>query len=130
MLYNLIFFLALFGVAWIIFSLINKRKIKSNKKYQMAEVKYLIGRFNVDKKLIDYKKLIRLINASNAFIISFVCTIISVLPLEFLWQMLIGFVLLFVLMFLCYELLGIYAVKKGWKKNGKKSQKNREKVAR
>ena len=130
MLYNLIFFLALFGVAWIIFSLINKRKIKSNKKYQMAEVKYLIRRFNVDKKLIDYKKLIRLINVSNAFIISFVCTIISVLPLEFLWQMLIGFVLLFVLMFLCYELLGIYAVKKGWKKNGKKSPKNREKVAR
>ncbi len=130
MLYNLIFFLILFVIAWIIFSLINRAKINTNKKYQMAEVKYLISRFTIDKKKIDYKKLIRLINIANAFIISFVCTIISVLPLKFLWQMLIGFVLLFVLMFLCYELLGIYAVKKGWKKNGKRLSKNREKVAK
>ena len=125
MLYNLIFFLGLFLGAWLVFFLINKRKLKNNKKYQMAEVKYLISRFTIDKKKIDYPKLFFLINIANAFIIAFVCTIISVLPLKFMWQMLIGFVLLFVLMFLCYELLGIYAVKKGWKKanNRKKAAK-------
>ncbi len=130
MLYNLIFFLVLFLGAWLVFFLINKRKLKNNKKYQMAEIKYLISRFTIDKKKIDYQKLFRLINIANAFIIAFVCTIISVLPLKFMWQMLIGFVLLFVLMFLCYELLGIYAVKKGWKKDGKKSSSNRKKMAK
>ena len=124
MLFNLIFFLALFLVSWLVFIILNGRKLKKNKK-NLWEVNYLVNRFSLNRRTIDYKKIIRLVNITNAFIISFVCTIICVLPLKFMWQMLIAFVMLFVMMFLFYELLGIYCKKKGWKKNGKRTQKNR-----
>lgn len=124
MLFNLIFFLILLLVSWLVFVILNGRKLKKNKK-NLWEVNYLVNRFGLNRRKIDYKKIIRLVNITNAFIISFVCTIISILPIKFMWQMLIAFVVLFVMMFLFYELLGIYCKKKGWKTNGKRTQKNR-----
>ncbi len=123
MLFNLGFFLGLFILAWLVFFLMNKNKLKKNKK-PIWEINYVVNKFRLNKQLIDKQKIIRITNIINAFIISFVCTIISILPLSFMWQMLIAFVILFVMMYLCYELVGIYCVKKGWKKNGTRSSKN------
>ncbi len=123
MLFNLGFFLGLFILAWLVFYLMNKNKLKKNKK-QIWEINYVVNKFRLNRQKINKKKIISITNIINAFIISFVCTIICILPLSFMWQMLIAFVILFVMMYLCYELVGIYCVKKGWKKNGTRSSKN------
>ena len=102
MLYNLLFFLILSIIAFLVLTFFNKRKLKNNKK-KIVESNYIINKFKLDPKKVNYVKLLRILNITNAFILAFVCTVISVLPLKFLWQMLIAFVLLFVMIYLCYE---------------------------
>ena len=125
MLYNLLFFLILFIIAFLVFTLFNKRKLKNNKK-KIVESNYIINKFKLDPKKVNYVKLLRILNFTNAFILAFVCTVISILPVKFLWQMLIAFVLLFVMIYLFYELIGRYTVKKGWKKEEIKTPKNKK----
>lgn len=129
MLFNLLFFLGLFLVAFLVFLIMNLRRLKKKKQRKMKEVNYLISRFKLDKKKINYKALAVIISIANGFIISFVCTVICILPCKLIWQMLIGFVMLFVLIFLFYELIGRMCIKKGWKENVRskrvKSSKNR-----
>ena len=48
----------------------------------------------------------------NAFIISSVVTIISNIKLKMMWQLLIGFVLLFALIYSLYEIYGRHLIKK------------------
>lgn len=116
MLFNLCFFLIIFIGALIIFLILNMKKLKKKKKNKIGEINYLISRFKLDKRKINYKYLILLISLTNAFIIAFVCTVICVLPFKLIWQMLSGFVLLFTLIFLFYELIGRNCIKKGWRK--------------
>ena len=125
MLYNLLFFLILSIIAFLVLTFFNKRKLKNNKK-KIVESNYIINKFKLDPKKVNYVKLLRILNITNAFILAFVCTVISVLPLKFLWQMLIAFVLLFVMIYLCYELIGRYTIKKGWKKEEIKLTKNKK----
>ncbi len=120
MLFNLCFFLSLMLITFLICLLLNKRKLKKNKKGRIGEVNYLVARFNLDKRKIDYKKITTLVSLTNAFIIAFVCTVICIIPVKLIWQMLIGFVMLFILIFLFYELIGKMCLKKGWKKNANK----------
>ena len=127
MIFNLCFFAGIFVIGFIIFYLINLRRVKKKKFNKIKEANYLIGRFKLDKQKINYNKLIIFISLVNSFIIAFVCTIISIIPLELIWKMLIGFVMLFIMIVLIYELMGKICLKKGWGKNaGIKSQKNRK----
>ena len=120
MLFNLCFFLGLFTIVFIVFYIVYKRRLKTRKRGKIIEINYVTNRFNLDKKKINYKALVLIVSLTNAFIISFVCTIISIIPVKLTWQMLIGFVLLFTFIMLFYELIGSLCVKKGWKKNGNK----------
>ena len=136
------FYLGFFGVLYVIVFLvdyfaINRRKynilfkkksknVKSKKKskktpnkkdIQFGEINYLIGKFNLDKKKIDYKSTILWTAVINAFIISLVSTVISAIPAHIIWQLLVGFVLIFGLIYALYEIYGRILVKKGWGKN-------------
>ena len=57
MLFNLIFFLILFFVSWLVFVILNGRKLKKNKK-NLWEVNYLVNRFGLNRRKIDYKKIV------------------------------------------------------------------------
>ncbi len=93
-----------------------KKAKKKNKNYAIMEVQFLTTRFKLDENKIDYKFLLKIIAFLNALIISFTSTIIMYIPLKMGWQLLIGFVIVFSLIYALYELLGRYLVKKGWKK--------------
>ena len=75
---------------------------------------YLITKFNLDLKTLDIKNLARSVALINAFIIAFVSTVLINLKLQTILRLLIGFVLLFVLIYACYEIYGNY-LKKGRK---------------
>ncbi|MCR5787938.1 MAG: hypothetical protein K6G37_02520, partial [Bacilli bacterium] len=51
----------------------------------------------------------------NGFIISVTVTVISNIKLHIAWQLLIGFALVFGLIYSVYEIYGRHLVKKGWK---------------
>jgi len=137
--FYLIFFVVLYVVVFLVdYFFVNKRKynllfkkkdtkkVKNKKKakktpnkkdIQFGEINYLVGKFKLDKKKIDYKSCILWISIINAFIISFVSTVISAIPAHIIWQLAVGFVLIFALIYSLYELYGRILVKKGWGKN-------------
>jgi hypothetical protein len=97
-----------------------KLKTKDKKKKRIMrltmEGTYLQSRFNLDDKLIDLKELNKGISLINAFIIAFVSTGVSLINLNIIWQLAIGFALLFALIYSLYEIYGRHLKKKWGKK--------------
>ena len=108
---NLIFFIVVFLIVYIFCYYIagrikvpkekNKDKTKGKKKEKQFkytnEGKLMMIRYNLDKKKVDYRELLRWTGFCNAFVISLTCTIICNIPLKMYYQLAIGFVILFVL---------------------------------
>lgn len=114
-------YLLYFGVIFLIiflfyFLVLNRIKLKKQNYNKIGEINYLIKKFNLDPKKINYNVTANIIALINAFIIAFVCVLISLIDVSFIWQMLIGFVLLFSLIYSIYEIFGRILVKKGWGK--------------
>ena len=92
-----------------------KKKIELNKEF--GEINYLTAKFKLDKNKLNYKSCILWISLINAFIIAFVSTVISAIPAKIIWQLLVGFVLIFALIYSLYEIYGRILVKKGFGKD-------------
>lgn len=103
-----IFFLLVF----IIYFFLLRFKMKKNKANHIGEISYLIQKFHLDSKKMNYWKLFVPISLINAFIISFVATFVMLIPLNMIFQMIIGFVLLFALIYSLYEIYGRHLAKK------------------
>lgn len=127
-LFNLIFFLVVFLIVFLIsFYFIcrsrstkdkkTKKRIKGTDKLT-TEGMYLISRFNLDDKLVNLHMMNFYISIINAFIISFVATTVSLIKVNVVVQLLIGFVLLFALIYAIYEIYGRHLKKKWGKNNG------------
>ena len=117
---NFVFFLLLMLIIFFIdYLFIMKRKLKGKKKKSkddIMEINYLAARFKLDKSKILYKPTAMWCALINGFIISLVSTVISNIKLHMAWQLLIGFVLLFGLIYSIYEIYGRHLIKKGWQK--------------
>ena len=113
-------FLGIYILVYLVYYLFLCRKKKSKKQKGKKEFRvtnemnYLIIKFNLDVKTLDIKSLARGVALINAFIIAFVSTILINLKMQTILRLLIGFVLLFVLIYACYEIYGNY-LKKGRK---------------
>ena len=113
---NIIFFLLVFLLVYIVeFYIISKDKTKYKKRIDKITSQdiYLINRFNLDDKRVNIRLMNFHVSIINAFIISSVTTIISLTKLSMILQLLIGFVLLFALIYSLYELYGRH-LKKKW----------------
>lgn len=93
-----------------------KRNKKKDKLRDIFELNYIITKFNLDKKKMPIKKCLLHFTLINALIISLTVTILSMLDIFVGWKFLIGFILLFGLIYAIYELYGKMCIKKGWKK--------------
>ena len=130
---NLIFFIVVFLIVYIFCYYIagrikvpkekNKDKTKGKKKEKQFkytnEGKLMMIRYNLDKKKVDYRELLRWTGFCNAFVISLTCTIICNIPLKMYYQLAIGFVILFGLIYSIFEIVGRHLNKKWGKENGK-----------
>lgn len=116
---NLLFF---FVIGLVLFMLdylfLMKRKLKSKKvkNDEIMEINYLISKFKLDKNKVLYKPMCLYCSLINGFIISFTVTVISNIKLKMIWQLLIGFVIVFGLIYAIYEIYGRILVKKGWRR--------------
>lgn len=105
-----------FMVLFIIFYLFNFIKLKSvvkkSKDKYYFSVKYLMARFKLSKNTLVNRKMMIIYSLIDAFIVTLVFIIIELLPLPFYLQLIIGFTLLFALIYAIYEILGRYLKRK------------------
>ena len=86
---------------------------RKNKDYNtMSEVVFLKKQYNLNKSKVSDRKLTWLCVNTNAFIISITGFIVYLIPVKFIFQMLIGFVLLLLLIFGLYEFIGKVILRK------------------
>ncbi len=116
-LFNIFMFLIFLLIIFIITYFMNLSKYK--KKKSIGEIKYLINKFNLDEKKLKKRQMILWVSIIDAFIISFVGTFIFMLPIDYVWKFLAGFVLLFALIYALFEIYGRHLVKKGYQKGRK-----------
>ena len=97
--------------------LTGKKKSKKNKKNnELMELSYLIGKFHLDKDKLPIKVLLPIISAINALIISLVAVVVIATNTYIILQFLMGFVLLILLIYALYELLGRFLERRGYTK--------------
>lgn len=101
----LIVFIIIFIINYFLY--IRKKK-RLNKNKVPVELYYLVSMYKLDIKKIKYKKFLWIYSFINTFIVSTIYIIVVYLVEGFLWQLLIGTVLLILLIIICYGLLGRY----------------------
>lgn len=109
--YHVIWFFFVFFLMFFIYFLLLTRKLKQ-KKQTIGEFSYLIHRFSLDTKKVNWNRLKVGVSVINAVIISFVSNFIMLIPLDMMWRLMIGFVLLFALIYALYEIYGRILQKK------------------
>jgi hypothetical protein len=116
------FYILLFVIVFLVTYIMDLLKIRRKKQKKIGEIQYLVNKFNLDINKINYKKSCFVIAIINAFIISSVTIFISFVDMIMTLQLLLGFILLFALIYSLYEIYGRILVKKGYtkKKVGKK----------
>ncbi len=113
------FFAIMFLLIFIITYWMNLNNYKKRKYTSIGELNYLLKKFNLDRKKLPVRKMLLNFSLLDAFIMAFTASFITSLPVNTVFQMLIGFVLLFALIYALYEIYGRHLVKKYKKKEGK-----------
>ncbi len=112
--YDIFFFFLVFLGVFVINYFLYLRKIKKNK---LEIYEYLVKRFRLNPKKLHLRKMILPMSLINAFIIAFCTTFITMIKVDFIWQLMIGFVLVFFLIYSLYEIYGRHLVNKSRKDN-------------
>ena len=112
-----ILFLLSYLFVFIIYEIfIVRRAIKNEKKKkedkQPIEVKFLVNKYNLNLKKINYHKLLHVVALVSSFDIAFIVSI-SLLMKSFLFQMLIILVLVIPVILVSYHLVYLIYKKRG-----------------
>ena len=109
---NLIVFIVSFVIVFITYFIIYLIKYKKGTIKETKEVKFLNYKYRVKIKDMSFKRLWFVFALLNAFIISVSGTVCTSLKIGYVWQVLTGFGLLFIMIFLVYGALGKILVRK------------------
>lgn len=106
--YNIILeFLIVYLIILILYYLIFIPKgKKKNKKKLSLDIAYLEKVHNINEKDFDYKKISNICMFTNCLIMDLIYIILSRLVQGFVWQLLIGFILLILLIVISYGIIG------------------------
>lgn len=116
---DLFVFVTCFVVVAIVYLVIFLVKLKKKDLANSKEVKYLCLKYKIKLKDINLKRLWPFIILANSLIISASGTLCTMFDLSYVWQLLFGFGLLFVLIYLVYGLIGMILKKVIEKRNRK-----------
>lgn len=104
--FHIIFFIAVYILVFLFTYVLDLIKIRKRKKSKIGEISYLVTKFKLDKNKLNYKKISFDIAIINGFIISLTTTIVALVDVALTIQLLLGFVLLFALIYSLYEIYG------------------------
>ena len=117
-----ILFLMTFVLVLIIYEIFVVSKTKrlrntNSKKFKdPVEIKYLVNRYKLDMKRVDYNQLLQIIAIVSSFDIALVVTLINLTDI-FVLEILIGVISVFLIILLSYHLVFIFYKKKGMIRN-------------
>ena len=89
------------------FVFINKRRSDYKKLKDGNYVKYFIAKYNLDMRKTNYKTVLKVIALMNSFIIAFASTLILYID-SFIWKIVVCFIVVFILIYALYEIVGRY----------------------
>ena len=113
---EIVVFLLTFLVVLLIYELILVRKYKKgNSDKRPVEVTYLLNRYNLNLKKVNYKKLLNIVSLVSSFDIAVVVTVMGLTD-NFLLEILIGCFLTIILILSSYSIVGKIYQKKGYTK--------------
>ncbi len=114
---EIILFIFTFLIVYIIYQIFIVRKEKRrNSKKRPPEVNFLIYKYNIDIKKLDYHKMLNTISIISSLDITIIVTIISTLT-NFWIQLIVALVLIFPIFLISYYFIGKYYIKKGYVKD-------------
>lgn len=112
-----VIFLLSYLVVFLAYQLFVVKPAKKNKKKkQPTEIKYLVSKYNLDMKKINYNQLLQIVALVSSFDIALVCSLIMI-PSDFFIRLLVAFVSIIVLILVSYHLVYLFYKKKGMIKN-------------
>ena len=111
-----------FVIVYVIVFLLNylifvRKKTTYNPNRVPVEFYYLVSLYKLNQKKINYKRFVYASALINTFIIVTTYMIVYRLLNKWVWQLLVGIVIILLLIIICYGLLGRYYQKRGMKKN-------------
>lgn len=119
--FGVVLFLIFFIIIYFVYYFIFDDLLKKEKYTKISELVILTKKFNLDKKKMNYRKLLNGIAIINAFIISFTISMLDLIPdvIPIGVKLLIAFVIILILIFSMYFGYG-YHLKKKWGKEDDK----------
>lgn len=109
-----LFFLT-FMFVLIIYELFVVRKAKRKKKKdrkEPIEISYLVRRYNFNIKKINYSRLLQVVAIVSSFDIALIVSIVMNIH-NFLLEIVVGFLSLFIIIFISYHIVYLFYKKKG-----------------
>lgn len=118
---ELVLFLMCFVFMLIIYEIFVVHKAKKGRKNKKKntepiEVKYLITRYGLDMKKVNYNQLLQIVALISSFDIAIVVSVVLLFD-GYIVQLLVALVAAFVAILLSYHLIGVFYRKKGMIKN-------------
>lgn len=108
LMFFLITFVFIFGVLLInYFYKKHKCKLNLSKEFKFLKIKYKLS-----KKDLDVEKLSLVFVLINSLIISSTATITTMIDMDYIWQIAIGFLILVIKIYLIYGLIGKILIKR------------------
>lgn len=117
MIIDILFFIIIFILTFSIFFFNFCKKLKRKNIKKISELTFLITRFNLNKKKLNYQRILFVVSIINAFIISFVATVIYLIPVNYALSFFIAFLLLIALIYSLYEIYGRHLQRKWGRDN-------------
>ena len=97
---------------------IKKKKELNNSYREIIEIKYLVAKYNLDLKKVDYNQLLQICGIVSSFDIALVVSLVAYVN-GLLLELLIGFSSATIIILLSYHIVYLFYKKKGMIKNGK-----------
>ena len=120
--YDLYWFIGTFLVVYLfyLFHYVIGKKKKYDSRKAPQELLFLLRKYKLDIKKINYKKIMNQIGLICAFDIAFTSTFMFTFVKNIYLSILIGAVMLIPLIIITFDLLGKFYIKKGKIENGNK----------
>ena len=101
-----------------VFIVPTRNKKKKGKKYNdVLEIKYLINKYGLKIKEVNYNQLLWIVCFVSSLDITVIASVVLLVKVGYLIQLLIAFILVIPLFMLSYKLVSLYYKKKGMIKN-------------
>lgn len=114
---NVIYFVVSYLIIFLLYSLVINRKKKSYKDAtKQMDILYLVNKFKLNTKKTKYNTLKWITNIINPLIISITFIIVTNIK-SFILGIMIGFLVMMMLIYLIYEIIGRILKKKEFDKN-------------